>query len=130
MNLKKYVSKNKKYFCWKMKSNVFLNKKKVIFVFHPILRLYFIIQIIYRIIHRCLYSLFIRFCSQKRNIETMLTLPYSYKWQKLNNKMDEKRSQEHQSMYPEYVTGQINSRILELLFRRFCRLNFAPSQKS
>ena len=33
-------------------------------------------------------------------------------------------------MDPEYVTGQINSRILELLLRQFCRLNFAPSQKS
>ena len=31
---------------------------------------------------------------------------------------------------PEYITGQINSRILEPLFRRFCCLHFAPSQKS
>ena len=45
-------------------------------------------------------------------------------------KMNEKRSQEYQSMDPEYVTGQINSRILELLLRRFCCLIFAPSQKS
>ena len=49
---------------------------------------------------------------------------------KVNNKMNEKRSQEYQSMDPEYVTGQINSRILELLLRRFCCLIFAPSQKS
>ena len=48
---------------------------------------------------------------------------------KVNNKMNEKRSQEYQSMDPEYVTGQINSRILELLLRRFCCLIFAPSQK-
>ena len=47
-----------------------------------------------------------------------------------NNKMNEKRSQEYQSMDPEYVTGQINSRILELLLRQFCCLIFAPSQKS
>ena len=47
-----------------------------------------------------------------------------------NNKMNEKRSQEYQSMDPEYVIGQINSRILELLLRRFCCLIFAPSQKS
>ena len=33
-------------------------------------------------------------------------------------------------MDPEYVTGQINSRILELLLRRFCRMIFAPSRKS
>ena len=31
--------------------------------------------------------------SKKRNIETMLTLPYSYNWQKFNNKMNEKRNQ-------------------------------------
>ena len=37
-----------------------------------------------------------------------------------NNKMNEKRSQKYQSMDPEYVTDQINSRILELLLRRFC----------
>ena len=49
---------------------------------------------------------------------------------KVNNKMNEKRSQEYQSMDPEYVTGQINSRILELLLRQFCRLIFAPSRKS
>ena len=30
----------------------------------------------------------------------------------------------------EYVIKQINSRILELLWRRFCSLIFAPSQKS
>ena len=48
---------------------------------------------------------------------------------KVNNKMNEKRSQEYQSMDPEYVTGQINSRILELLLSRLCCLIFAPSQK-
>ena len=109
--------------------------KKVIFVFHTIFKLDFITQIIYCIIHRCLCSHFILFCSlisvsKKWNIETMLTFPYSYNWQKFNNKMNEKRSQEYQSMDPEYVTGQINSRILELLLRRFCCLIFAPSQKS
>ena len=31
-----------------------------------------------------------------------------------NLKMNEKRSQKYQIMYPEYVTGQINSHILEL----------------
>ena len=34
-----------------------------------------------------------------------------------NHKMNVKRSQEYQNMDPEYVTGQINSRILELLLR-------------
>ena len=47
-----------------------------------------------------------------------------------SNKMNEKRSQEYQSMDPDYVTEQINSRILELLLRQFCCLIFAPSQKS
>ena len=47
-----------------------------------------------------------------------------------NNKMNEKRSQEYQSRNPEYVTGQINSRILQLLLRQFCCLSFAPSHKS
>ena len=52
----------------------------------------------------------------------MLTLSYLYNWQKFNNKINEKRSQEYQSMDPEYVvTGQINSRVLELLLRQFCR---------
>ena len=46
---------------------------------------------------------------------------------KVNNKMNEKRSQEYQSMDPEYVTGQINSCILELLLRQSCRLIRAPS---
>ena len=68
--------------------------------------------------------------SKKWNIETMLTFPCSYNWPKVNSKMNEKRSQEYQSMDPEYVTGQINSHILEPLFRRFCCLIFAPSQKS
>ena len=58
--LKKYVSKKNIYFCLKKKSNVLLNKK-VIFVFYMIFKLGFITQIIYCIIHRCLYSLFILF---------------------------------------------------------------------
>ena len=33
-------------------------------------------------------------------------------------------------MDTEYVTGQINSSILELLLKRFCRMIFAPSRKS
>ena len=88
-------------------------------------------QIIYDIIHNVcnLFSYFV--CSlisvsRKQNIETMITFSYSYNWQKLN----EKRSQEYQSMDPEYVIGQINSRILELLLRRFCGLMFVASQKS
>ena len=47
----------------------------------------------------------------------MLALPYLYNWQKFNNKMNE--SQEYQSMDPEYVTGEINSPILELFYDEF-----------
>ena len=57
----------------------------------------------------------------------MLTLPYSYNWQKVNNKLNEKKSQEYQSMGPVYVTGQTNSHILELILRQFGCLIFAPS---
>ena len=48
---------------------------------------------------------------------------------KVNNKMNEKRSQEYQSMDTEYVTGQINSGF-SFFLRRFCYLIYAPSQKS
>ena len=58
-----------------------------------------------------------------------LTFPYSYSWQKFNNKMNEKRSQEYQGMGPEYVTGQINSRILELLLRQILRFDFCIVSK-
>ena len=44
------------YFCLKEK-NISLNKK-AIFLFHTIFKLDFITQIIYGIIHRCLYSFF------------------------------------------------------------------------
>ena len=127
--LKKYVSENKIYFCSRKKSNVSLNKK-VIFVFHTIFKLDFITQIIYCIIHRCLYSLFILFLfSYIRFWETEhrnnVNPSYSYNWQKFNNKMNEKRTQEYHSMDPEYVTGQNNSHIQELLSRPFCCLFFA-----
>ena len=52
----------------------------------------------------------------------MLTFPYSYNWQKFHNKMNKKRNQEYRSMGPEYVTGQINSRILELFLDDFAVL--------
>ena len=37
----------------------------------------------------------------------MLTVSYSYNWQRFKNKMNEKWNQEYQSMDPEYVTRQI-----------------------
>ena len=87
--LKKYVSKNLKYIFLFKKRNVSINKK-VLFVFHTIFKLNFITQIIYSI-------LFSYFCcslvsvSGKWNIKTMLTLLYSYNWQKCK-KMNKKKN--------------------------------------
>ena len=102
-------------FAYKKNRNVSLNKK-VIFVFHMILKLNFIRQIIYFYYPQMSVFSFHTFCSlisvsKKPNIERMLTLPYSHNWQKFNNKTNEKRSQEYQSIGPEYVAGQTNSRI-------------------
>ena len=47
---------------------------------------------------------------QKNNVNLSLFIQLA----KVNNKMNEKRSHGYQSMDPEYVTGQINSRSLEL----------------
>ena len=99
------------------------------------LKLDFITQIIYCIIHRWLYSLLIFFfcslvsVSKKQNIETMLILPSLFIQLAKFQQNEWKRSQEYQSMDPEYVTEQINSCILEFLLRRFCSLILAPSQK-
>ena len=43
----------------------------------------------------------------KKNVNLSLFIQLA----KVNNKINEKRSLEYQSMEPEYVTGQINSRI-------------------
>ena len=133
-SLKKYVSESKIYFCSRKKSNDSLNRK-VNFVFRATFKLDLITQIIYCIIHRWLCFHFIFFCSlisvsKKWNKETMLAFPYSYNCQKFNNKMNEKRSHEYQIIDTEYVTGQINSCIQELLSRRFCCLIFPSSRKS
>ena len=44
--------------------------------------------------------------------------------------MNEKKSLGYQSVGAEYATAEINGLILQLLFRQFYRLIFAPSQKS
>ena len=59
---KEYVPKSEIYFCLKKISNVSFNKKGI-FAFHTIFKLVFITQIIYCVIHRCLCSLIILFCS-------------------------------------------------------------------
>ena len=65
---------------------------------------------------------------QRNNVNLSIFIRFA----KVNNnhKMNEKRTQEYQSMDPQYVTGQINSPILELLLMRFCCLIFAPSRMS
>ena len=132
---KKHASKNKIYFISRKKSNLSLNKK-VIFVFHTIFKLDFIIQIFYCIIERCLCSHLILFLfsyislyemEQRNNVNFSLFMQLA---KVSNNKMNEKRSQEYQSMDPEYVTELWITRILEFLLKRFCCLVFAPlSQK-
>ena len=52
---------------------------------------------------------------QRNNINLFLYIQLA----KVNNKMNEKISQEYQSMDPEYVTGQINSHILEFFWDSF-----------
>ena len=66
--------------------------------------------------------------SKKRDIETMPTLSYSNNWQKFN-KMNEKWSQVYQSMGTEYVTGQINSCILEFSFETVLPFDFCAISK-
>ena len=102
--LKKNVSKNKIYFCLKKKSSVSLNEKVCLShnsqtSFHNADHLLYYPQMSVFSFHTFFYPLIS--VSKKRNIETMLTLPYSYNWQKFNNKMNVKRSQEYQSMNPE-----------------------------
>ena len=86
--LKKYVSKNKINLFFLRKKGIFLLNKKVIFVFDTIFKLDSITQIIYSITQRWLCFQFVLLFSlvsvcKKWNIETMLTFPYSYNWQKL-----------------------------------------------
>ena len=56
--------------------------------------------------------------SKKLDIERILTLPYSHKWQKLN-KINERKSQGCQSVGAKYVTEQINSLTLSLFWDDF-----------
>ena len=47
----------------------------------------------------------------------MLTLFYQYKWKVQQN--ERKKKSGYQSVGADYVTGQINSLILQLLLRQF-----------
>ena len=48
--------------------------------------------------------------SKKLDIERILTLTYSYKWQNFN-KINERKSQGYQSVGPDYVAEEISSLI-------------------
>ena len=125
------------YFCSRKKSKVSLNKKAV-YVFNTIFKLDFITQIkFYCIIHRCLCFHFILFLFSYISLKQMehinnVNLSLFIQLAKVNNnhRMDEKRSQKNQNRDPEYVTGQNNSRILQLLLSPFCCLILALSRKS
>ena len=124
--LKKYFSKNKILFCFKNNSNfldITINdlRYEIKFQNHTISKPDFITQIIYRNIHKCLYSLFILFlfflfCSFYVSPSLFIQLE---KVQQQNEWKKKARVLEHGH---EYVTGQVNSSILELLLRRFCCL--------
>ena len=60
----------------------------------------------------------------------MLTILFSYNWQKFNNKMNKNIKREYENVDPEYVTWQIKSNTQELLLRLFCCLIFALFRKS
>ena len=110
--VKNYVSKKEIYFCLKKKSNVLL-KHSAIFKFGFIMNdLLFYPQISVFSFHTyfVLFYQFLKILTLKK----MLALPFSHNWQKSNNKVNEKRSQEYQNVDPGYITGQINIPILEL----------------
>ena len=89
--------------------------KKVIFVYHTILKLDFITQIIYCIIHICLCSNFILFLfstlvsvSNKWNVETILTFPYSYNWQKFEQPQNKWKKNLGVSEYGPWICNWAN----------------------
>ena len=53
------------------------------------------------ILFSCFFSSLVS-VSEKRNIETMLTVPYSYNWQKFNNNMNEKEANNYKSYSGAY----------------------------
>ena len=66
----------------------------------------------------------------RKNSKPSLFIQVNKKKKQMFNKVNEKKSRGHQSMDPEYVTGQNDSLILKLLLRRFYCLIFAPTRKS
>ena len=132
--LKNYVFKNKILFCSRKKNNFSLNKKSYFCLlhnfqtwFHNADYLQYYPQMSMFSFHTFLFSYVSLLKMEHRNNANLFLFIQLGKVN--NNKMNEKRSHEYQSRDPEYVTGQINSRILELLLRQFCCLIFVSSQK-
>ena len=128
---KKYVSENKIYFCSRKKSDVLFNN--YFCLSHNFQAWFYNADVLSTDV--CVPISYF-FCSlisvsKKWNLETILTFPWSYNWKKFKQPQNEWKKKPGISQHgPDYVTGQINSRILELLLRRFCCLIFALSQKS
>ena len=120
-----FPRKRKIYFCSRKKRNVALNKK-VIFVFLTIFKLGFQYHPQMSVLFFHFFSFILVF--NKRVIERILILPYSYKSQKIK-KMNERKSLAYQIVAAEYVAEQIISLILQLGLRRFYCLMSAPSRK-
>ena len=82
-------------------------------VFYMIFKLDIMMQIMYYIVYRCLYSLFTLLpfwlslisVSKKWDIERIYTHPFTYKWQKFN-RMNENRS--GVSEYWPWIFGWVN----------------------
>ena len=131
--LKTFLCNNKKYVFLFTKKEMSCFIKKGIFIYLHNLQTFMTQS--FTVLTTGIYLLLSYFsCSpilvfKTRDTERMLTLLYEYKCQKFN-KMNEKRSLGYQHVGAEYVTGQINSLILQLLLRQFYHLIFAPSQKS
>ena len=98
-----FQEKEKIYFCSRKKRNVALNKK-VIFVFLTIFKLGFHYYPQMSVLSFHFFSFILVF--NKRVIERILILPYSYKLQKIK-KMNERKSLAHQIVAAEYVAEQI-----------------------
>ena len=80
---------------------MFRFNKKIFFVFHRIFKLVFITQIIYCIIHNVCCVFFSYFFCSLISVSKKRDISSSYNGQKFKNKMNEKRSQEYQSIDPE-----------------------------
>ena len=123
-NYKNYFSKKKKKYTFVQERKEMLHSIKKLFLFS--LQFYKLLSTDVCIIFSFFFSLILVF--NKRVIERILILSYSYKLQKIK-KMKERKNLPHQIVAAEYVAEQIISLILQLDLRRFYCLMFTPSRK-